>query len=746
MALIDGKTAAQPYVVNSPDAPGYNILPLLTVGDEVPLLSGSSLNSLTAVAGKTYAFAGIPDGLGVYQAGDKYYAFVNHEFGETVVSDISPTVPGQIVGARVSLFVFDKDWNAIGGKNLIETAVDTTGTYNLDLTTGLYTSASGMTLDAFNRFCSAYLAEYGFVDGTGSEVPTFFTAEEGGNTSRGWSVAPDGIAVALDGLGRYSKENVVAASQYRGTNSGTTVLLSTEDFADGEVYMYVGQQTVADPNGFNTGDLYALRVGNADYTSALQQGVQYGATWTKVDKSVVFSTDGTPLESGAALSTWVNVSGRTTNFQRPEDIGEDPNNPGTFYFVTTGTTNAKNSTTTRVATPDLADDPYGALFRFTLNPNNPAGNITNFEQVLVGGPGKGNSYDNIVVDKNGNVIIQEDLTGFGDALTAAENREAAIYSYNIAAKTVTPLFYINEDAAGTQFNNPLDRGQWESSGIVEVPSGSSSDFSGYLFDIQASSIVNPSGSTSVLGGRYVRGGQLILALPTTQQYAGGAGNDTITGSNGNDVINGSGDNNILAGLSGNDTIIAGDGNDTAYGDAGNDLFYLANGNNLVFTGSGNNVINTGLGNDVIYADAGNDAITAGDGNNIVHAREGNNRVATGLGNDVVWAGMGNNSITTGAGDDLIYVSGGGINTINAGIGNDTIIKGWTGNGVDTIALNAGAGSVTVFGFDSDDKLTRSSGLVASDMLTITKGEFDTTISKDGDLLATLKWYTGNVIA
>lgn len=66
--------------------------------------------------------------------------------------------------------------------------------------------------------------------------------------------------------------------------------------------------------------------------------------------------------------------------------------------------------------------------------------------------------------------------------------------------------------------------------------------------------------------------------------------------------------------------------------------------------------------------------------------------------------------------------------------------------MDTIALNAGAGSVTVFGFDSNDKLTRSAGLVASDMLTITKGEFDTTISKDGDLLATLKWYTGNVIA
>ncbi|PZV14427.1 MAG: hypothetical protein DCF22_08935 [Leptolyngbya sp.] len=743
MTIIDGKTAAQPYVVNSPDAPGYNILPLLTVGDEVPLLSGNSLGSLTPVAGKTFAFVGIPDGLGVYQAGDKYYAFVNQELGNTVTTDISPTVPGKILGARVSLFVFDKDWNAIGGKNLIETRVDTTGTYDLNLTTGLYTSASGTSLDAFNRFCSAYLAEYGFVDGTGTEVPTFFAPEEGGNTSRGWAVTPNGIAVALDGLGRYAKENVVAASQYRGTNSNTTVLFSSEDNADGELYMWAGQQTATDPNGFSNGDLYALRVGTADYTSGLQQGTQYNATWTKVDKSVVFGADGKPLANGVALSDWANAAGRTTNFQRIEDFGEDPSNPGTFYFVTTGTTNAKGSTSVAVATPNLAEDPYGALFRFSLNPNNPTGAISNFEQVLVGGPGKGNSYDNITITKNGNVLIQEDETSFGGALMLAENREAQIVSYNIAAKTVTPLFYINEDAGGTQFNNPLAKGQWETSGIIEI-GGSSTTSGAYLFDVQAHTIVNPSGSTSVLGGRYAEGGQLILAVPTSLKYTGGVGNDTITGSNGNDVINGGAGNNILAGLGGNDTIIAGAGNDTAYGDAGNDLFFLGNGNNLVFANEGDDIINTGLGNDFIYADAGNDAITAGDGNNTVFAREGNNRVATGLGNDTVWAGMGNNSITTGAGDDLIYVSGGGINTINAGIGNDTIIKGWTGNGVDTIALNAGAGSVTIFGFDSDDKLARSSGLVPSDLLTVTKGEFDTTISKGGDLLATLKWYTGDV--
>jgi len=38
------------------------------------------------------------------------------------------------------------------------------------------------------------------------------------------------------------------------------------------------------------------------------------------------------------------------------------------------------------------------LYRFSLNPDDPTGSISNFELVLEGGPGKGVSYDNIDVD------------------------------------------------------------------------------------------------------------------------------------------------------------------------------------------------------------------------------------------------------------------------------------------------------------------------------------------------------------
>ena len=56
--------------------------------------------------------------------------------------------------------------------------------------------------------------------------------------------------------------------------------------------------------------------------------------------------DDVALAPGEELSDWVNVGSeesltgdfRSTNFRRPEDMHEDPNNPGTFYFATTGRT------------------------------------------------------------------------------------------------------------------------------------------------------------------------------------------------------------------------------------------------------------------------------------------------------------------------------------------------------------------------------------------------------------------------
>jgi glycerophosphoryl diester phosphodiesterase len=531
MSIVNGRTNAPAYVVNAPGGQNFDIKPLLTVGDEIPLLTGD-LKNLAVSYSDNYAFTGIPDGTGIYQYetnGKTYNAvFINHEIGSgssasPTLSDISSTSNGKIQGARVSLLVFDQDWRVVGGKNLISSAVDSSGTYTLNTATGQYVNAAQNATLAFSRFCSAYLAQSGFVDAAGQESPIFFTPEESDGNSRGWAVGLDGKAIALEGLGRSAKENVVAASQYRATNSDKTVLFASEDNADGELYMWVGQQTQADPNGFGTGDLYVLRVGNLDFEGAIAEGSPLGATWTKVDKSAVYDVNNRPLATGQALSDFVNVTGRSTNFQRIEDFAEDPNQPGTFYFVTTGTTNKTGTiggTGNTAATPAEADNPYGRLYRFSLNAADPTSGVSNFELLLTGGPGKGNSYDNITVDRDGNVLIMEDETSFGGALMAAENREAAVHRFNPTTKSFETIFYVNESAGGAKFNDFAAKGQWESSGIVEAQ-GRGGASPSYLFDVQAHTLKNSTGSTSVLNGNHVEGGQLILVDPSTPPALGG---------------------------------------------------------------------------------------------------------------------------------------------------------------------------------------------------------------------------------
>ncbi|MFB2836463.1 hypothetical protein [Floridanema evergladense] len=606
------------YVRNVPGNPGYDFTPLLTSGDQIPLIQGT-VGNFQVVPGQRFTFVGIPDGMGIFDTPTNYYVFINHEIADTTSSGApitSITPGGRIQGARVSLLVFDKNWNIVGGKNLIERGVDTTGEYVLNTTTGAYTNAANGRSFAFTRFCSAYLAQSGFVNAAGQSTPVYFIPEEttlnattGASTSRGWALTPDGTALAIDGLGRYAKENVVAASQYRAINSDKTVLISTEDFANGELYMFVGQQTAQDPNGFRDGQLYVLRVQGFD-GETLTEGTRVNATWTPVPRDIALDT------TGAVLSSWVDSSGRSTNFRRLEDISEDPNNPGTFYFVTTGTADKAGGGTASTAAE--AENPYGKMYRFSLNASDPAGQINNFELVLNGGLDTGVSYDNIVVDRSNRVMIMEDETAFGGDVMRARGREAGIWEYNIATDKATFVAELDESAAGLQFDDTSAPGEWETSGIVEVGSGRRL----YMFDVQAHTIRD---------ANYVEGGQLILAISKGPDTLTAKGSEFIDGYGGNDSLSGAGtSNNTLSGGAGNDTLIGGT-SDVLLGGAGNDFFRPGKANNVngnegndfingsnsstgstLRGGQGSDTIIGGVG-DVIFGDKGKDVLYIGDG-------------------------------------------------------------------------------------------------------------------------------------
>jgi alkaline phosphatase len=511
--IANGVTKAPAYAIDLPGEPQFDLKPLLTVGDEIPLLVGKGLD--LQLSDRKFALAGIPDGLGYTKVGDKYFVFMNHELANTAFSNLNNTDPAQIKGSRVSLLVFDRDWKIIGGKNLIEKVTDSTGTYTLNTTSGKYEKDATNSF-SFGRFCSAYLADQGFVGADGKTTPIFFTAEETDNKSRGWAVGIDGVATALDGLGRFAKENVLAASQYRATNSTKTVLLTTEDNTDGELYMFVGEQTKDDPNGFKNGDLYALKVKDVDTEGQLTLNKAVAASWVKVPKDRLFNADGTPKADGTDLATFANLKGNSTNFRRLEDIAEDPNKPGTFYFNVTGTKDKPQTDTTKPTATDAqatvaadAEDPYGRMYRFSLNANDPTGAIDNFELLVKGGPDIGVSFDNIVVDRNGKVLLMEDETAFGGEQMTAEKRDGRVHAYDIATKKITPLWETNETLGGTIPDK--GPGFWETSGIIEINPNSLPGKSSYLFDVQAHSI--PS-------SKYVEGGQLMLAVPKGGSPAG----------------------------------------------------------------------------------------------------------------------------------------------------------------------------------------------------------------------------------
>ncbi|MEC4985942.1 MAG: DUF839 domain-containing protein [Oscillatoria sp. PMC 1068.18] len=777
--VISGKTSATQYVVNVNDIdpvtgvnPQYDYIPLLTVGDQIPLLEGE-FGNFTTSATENYAMAGIPDGLGHTQINGLNYVWMNHEISTGVYSSIDGNITvndangdgrinageteGEVInGARVSLFVFDENWDIVGGKNLIED-VDVDGViYSLNTDTGDYEDSNGNVLEMtghenFSRFCSGYLAAQGFVDENGGSIPIYFAPEE---TSDGLGIAvyPDGTASPIRGLGVYSKEQVYAASEYRATNSDTTVILATEDNGDGEIYMYVGEQTAADPNGLNdtTNSLFVLQVvdpetGEAFPLSDMPENEELIARWVLIPDAITlnpdpdvlsdyvnneaafggdFDGDGTSDGLGDFNNDGVvdNLDVVSTNFRRPEDLNEDPNNPGTFYWTSTGTDEIGDPSNPFEETddPSLTDDPFGKLFRFTLNPEDPTADGT-FEFLLEGGPDTGVSYDNMVVDSNGNVIIQEDRTAFGaDVLFGeppvgreGEERNGRILSYNIAlneGKLDDEITFIGELNQSLDSSVDTDYGDWESSGIIEIDSEVLPGRSSYLLDVQAHSIrdaIEEGGNIVGRGedgasvedvyydGAFVEGGQLLLAIPTeaTENIFGSTEDDEI------DVAAGDADGT-------KELIFTGEGEDLVDTSS---VSFSGQGSNRVYAGSDSDELFAGKG-DRLFGDAGDDILDASVG-------QGGNRLYGGEGSDELYAGT-NDRLFGGEGDDTLDATvGSGDNRLYGGAGDDTFILGTGdvlvgGEGADKFFVTAGGDNVITGGEGADQFWLASSGKFA----------------------------------
>lgn len=431
------QSSQSPYIV--PTAAGWEVVSLITVGDSAKNVD--------------YRMVGIPDGMGALPGkfaengtyvADKAFMtfFLSHELGATSGIKRAHGATGAFVSqwtmhlnSKQVMLGEDLITQVMGWDNLNKQFVDATGATQ------------------FGRFCSADLpaktAFFNPATGRGFDGRIYMKGEEAGAEGRAYAtiVTGDekGTTYQLPYLGRFSFENTLAHP-----NAGDkTLVVSLDDSSPGQIYLYVGdKQTSGNPveqAGLMYGKLYGVRVNNggAHYANGLAK-LETGAingTFDLVDLSDIAA-----LDSGAQMQTQ-STARDVTEFARPEDGHWDTKNPNVFYWVTTGRTGAT-----------------ARLYKFTFDSiTNPTGGRV--ETVLdaatmVGTDGQAaRSFDNMVVDGDGNILIQEDPGG--------SDYIAKTWKFNPVTGVAVQIFENDRDRFLPGAPNFLTRDE-ENSGVIDV--------------------------------------------------------------------------------------------------------------------------------------------------------------------------------------------------------------------------------------------------------------------------------------
>src|SRR5262249_164628 len=319
-----------------------------------------------------------------------------------------------------------------------------------------YMGGPAVGLDRYIYFCGEETGAAGTFDGQGGQAVAIF----------------DGVAHILPELSHFEKENVVVVP-----NTGNkTVILSTEDAGSltSKLYRYVAPKDppASDPlvkNGLVGGKLYVLVAstpGQGESTFHKGDGT-LSLSWAeipdpanKVDPTAPGVTPATNLET--------TVQGLNSfNFVRIEDEAFDRNQPGTFYFITTGSGAESPANPTSL----------GRLYRGSIHPADPPAGAR--LTVLLEGD-KGDPLvnpDNIDLNAQGQMLICEDPNSpehnggnpTGDAFWAARgNRDASVFLYDTASGALVPVAPIRLATATAATppslgNNPGGKGSWEAS-------------------------------------------------------------------------------------------------------------------------------------------------------------------------------------------------------------------------------------------------------------------------------------------
>jgi Bacterial protein of unknown function (DUF839). len=370
----DTTSSKTAYVV--PTTSGWQVVPLLTVGDTV----GTS----------SYAMVGKPDGLGVLagkisasgeitDTSQYLTVLMNHELPQ----DRGVVRAHGTKGAFVSQWTLD-----LNTLKVLE---------GRDLTTRIFTFANGTWSDAtgstaFDRLCSANLPAMGALfnsaTGNGFNGRIYTNGEEADTEGRAFAHvltgSEYGTSYQLAYLGRLAHETVLLNP----ASGDTTLAVTLDDASSGQVYVYVGTKSnsgnAVERAGLQGGKLYGVKVTN---------GGAVDGTFQLVDVSDAALGTGTELQA-------TSVNRGITEFARPEGGFWDTKDDHSLYFAVTGASVDGHLQSSRLykLTFDSIAQPTGGTITLAVD-----------SDTLTGTDGlTARNFDNVTVDGSGKVVIDED--------------------------------------------------------------------------------------------------------------------------------------------------------------------------------------------------------------------------------------------------------------------------------------------------------------------------------------------------
>lgn len=493
----------------------WNVETVFTIGDRV----GGTIDG--------YRPPGILDGMGALPAaGGKMLLLTNHELRGGYGYEYTLANGTTLRGARISKFVINPaNLNVEQGGLAYDSIIDR---YGREVATGMDTAVD------LQRLCSAYLVrrgQYGMVDNI------YFTGEE---TSGGQLFALDianDTLYAVPAAGRAGYESVALVNS--GDPNKVAILIG-DDRQGAPLLLYVGEKDRSagagfmERNGLAKGKLYVWvsRDGYAspeDWsgtgthwkgTSSLAQGDFVEIAHYDASKAGADGYDASGYADQDTQDALTDAAG-AFEFSRPEDLSTWPGDAAGRWVVLASTGRGR-------AYPS---DNWGTTYLIKTDPANLAAELYIIYDgddagagQFPGGPDFGlRSPDNLVwAKKDSQIYIQEDRStvrsddpteNFG----GASGREASIWQLSLNGQ-LTRIAEMNRSAVlpiGAYDTDPMDLGDWESSGVIDV-----SEFfrnaagTTLMVNVQGHSVKGDLYGGDAVNQGLVEGGQLLLLQQT----------------------------------------------------------------------------------------------------------------------------------------------------------------------------------------------------------------------------------------